>query len=73
MTETKSGAIGAVGGYAIIRREPLERLEGAYLELEHQRTGARHIHIECPDDNNGFAVFFPTPHSAFRSGTRSSA
>ena len=63
MTETKSGAIGAVGGYAIIRREPLERLEGAYLELEHQRTGARHIHIECPDDNNGFAVFFPTPPS----------
>jgi presequence protease len=50
-----------VGGYTIKRREPLARLDGAYIELEHQRTGARHIHIECPDDNNGFAVFFATP------------
>ncbi|HEY0832223.1 MAG TPA: insulinase family protein [Candidatus Dormibacteraeota bacterium] len=49
-----------IGGYAVIRREPLERL-GEYIELRHERTGARHIHIECPDDNNGFAVFFPTP------------
>jgi len=53
-------AVGTVGGYAILRQEPLERLEGSYLELEHQRTGARHIHIACPDDNNAFAVFFPT-------------
>jgi presequence protease len=50
-----------LGGYTITRRVPLERLEGNYLELTHNRTGARHIHIECPDDNNGFAVFFPTP------------
>src|SRR5438132_5977946 len=49
----------AVGGYEVVRREPLERL-GTYIELRHERTGARHIHIECPDDNNGFAVFFPT-------------
>jgi presequence protease len=59
VAKTKSGSIGTIGGYAITRREPLERL-GAYIELEHERTGARHIHIECPDDNNGFAVFFPT-------------
>jgi Zn-dependent M16 (insulinase) family peptidase len=52
-----------IGGYTITRREPLERLDGTYLELEHQRTGARHIHIECPDDNNAFAVFFSTPPS----------
>ena len=51
---------GTIAGYTIKRREPLERLEGTYLELTHDRTGARHIHIECPDDNNGFAVFFPT-------------
>ena len=61
MAKAKSGAVDAIGGYAITRRETLERLEGAYLELEHQTTGARHIHIETPDDNNGFAVFFPTP------------
>jgi Zn-dependent M16 (insulinase) family peptidase len=50
----------SIAGYTITRRAPLERLEGAYLELTHERTGAKHIHIECPDDNNGFAVFFPT-------------
>jgi presequence protease len=49
-----------IGGYTVLRRERLERLEGTYLELEHERTGARHIHVECPDDNNSFAVFFPT-------------
>ncbi|HEV2415659.1 MAG TPA: insulinase family protein [Candidatus Dormibacteraeota bacterium] len=54
-------AEGTIAGYSITRREPLERLEGTYLELTHEPTGARHIHIECPDDNNGFAVFFPTP------------
>jgi hypothetical protein len=61
MAKATAGALETIGGYIITRREPLERFEGAYLELEHQRTGARHIHIECPDDNNGFAVFFPTP------------
>ncbi|MEA2628150.1 MAG: presequence protease [Chloroflexota bacterium] len=49
-----------IGGYTVLRREPLERLEGTYLELVHERTGARHIHVECLDDNNAFAVFFPT-------------
>lgn len=49
-----------VGGYTITRREPLMRLNGEYLELEHEATGARHIHIATNDDNNGFAVFFPT-------------
>ena len=52
-----------LGGYTVVRREPLERLEGTFVELAHDRTGARHIHIECPDDNNGFAVFFPTAPS----------
>src|SRR5258708_1618715 len=30
------------------------------MELVHERTGARHIHIECSDDNNAFAVSFAT-------------
>jgi presequence protease len=51
----------SLGGYTITRRMPLDRLGGSYFELTHSRTGARHIHIECQDDNNGFAVFFPTP------------
>src|SRR5437762_3986300 len=57
MTET----LEALGAYTVTRRVPLERLDGSYLELTHNRTGARHIHIDCPDDNNAFAVFFPTP------------
>ncbi|MEO8745227.1 MAG: insulinase family protein [Candidatus Dormiibacterota bacterium] len=60
MARSTSPGIGTIGGYTIKRREPLDRLEGAYLELEHDRTGARHIHIEAKDDNNAFAVFFPT-------------
>src|SRR6266581_6045178 len=60
MAETTTKGIGTIGGYSIVRREPLDRLEGAFIELEHQATGARHIHIDCSDDNNAFAVFFPT-------------
>jgi presequence protease len=60
MARTSARAVGTIGGYAILRQERLERLEGTYLELEHERTGARHIHVQCPDDNNSFAVFFPT-------------
>jgi Zn-dependent M16 (insulinase) family peptidase len=60
MAKTSARGIGTIGGYAILRKERLDRLEGSYLELEHERTGARHLHVECPDDNNSFAVFFPT-------------
>jgi len=60
VAKTSTRGIGTIGGYTILRKEPLERLEGFYFELEHDRTGARHIHVECPDDNNSFAVFFPT-------------
>jgi Zn-dependent M16 (insulinase) family peptidase len=56
--ETRTEA--QIGGYTIKRRATLERLDGTFIELTHDRTGARHIHIECPDDNNAFAVFFPT-------------
>ena len=60
MAKTATPTIGTIGGYTIRRREPLDRLEGVYFELVHERTGARHIHIETQDDNNAFAVFFPT-------------
>src|SRR5215469_3756946 len=49
-----------LAGYTVRRRVQKERLDGTFIELTHDRTGARHIHIECPDDNNAFAVFFPT-------------
>jgi presequence protease len=60
MAKTAGPTLETIGGYTIRRRESLDRLDGAYLELEHDRTGARHIHIESIDDNNAFAVFFPT-------------
>ncbi|HEX9099321.1 MAG TPA: insulinase family protein [Candidatus Dormibacteraeota bacterium] len=60
MASIGTRGVEAVGGYTIVRREPLERLEGAFIELVHERTGARHVHIECTDDNNAFAVSFPT-------------
>src|SRR5205814_580571 len=70
MSEATKRGVGTIGGYTVLRREPLERLEGAFIELEHERTGARHIHIECGDDNNGFTVLFPTPPRDPRSGLR---
>src|ERR1700693_3603063 len=60
MAKASTKGIDTIGGYTIVRREPLESLEGAYLELHHDRTGARHIHIECNDHNNAFSFFFPT-------------
>ena len=60
MASVSTRGVEAIGGYTIVRREPLDRLEGAFIELVHERTGAKHIHIDCTDDNNGFAVCFPT-------------
>ncbi|TME55872.1 MAG: insulinase family protein [Chloroflexi bacterium] len=60
MASISARGVDVIGGYTIVRREPLERLDGAFIELVHERTGARHIHIECADDNNAFAVSFPT-------------
>src|SRR4030088_2099024 len=60
MARTSTRGVGTIGGYTIVRQERLERLEGTYLELEHERPGARPLHVQCADDNNAFAVFFPT-------------
>jgi Zn-dependent M16 (insulinase) family peptidase len=60
MATVSARGVETIGGYTIVRREKLDRLEGAFIELVHERTGARHIHIECADDNNAFAVSFPT-------------
>jgi presequence protease len=49
-----------IGKYTIVKTGNLPHLGGEYLELLHQATGARHIHIACPDDNKTFTVVFPT-------------
>ena len=60
MSGTPPQAAESIGGYSILRREKLDRIEGEFIELRHRATGARHLHIACADDNNAFAVFFPT-------------
>ncbi len=49
-----------IGSYKIVRVENFARVGGQYIELIHEPTGARHIHIACADDNNAFLVVFPT-------------
>ena len=49
-----------IGGYEVTRKEPLDNLKGTYYELNHDKTGTRHIHIAMPDDNNAFVAAFPT-------------
>ena len=49
-----------IGNYRVKRTESLPHLDGTFYELLHEPTGARHIHIACPDDNNAFSVAFPT-------------
>ncbi len=49
-----------IGGYTITRVEAYKQVQGTYLELQHNATGAKHMHIACADDNNAFTVTFPT-------------
>jgi presequence protease len=49
-----------IGGYTLSRVEAYKQVQGWYVELTHNATGARHIHIDCSDDNNAFMVTFPT-------------
>jgi presequence protease len=49
-----------IGGYTVLRLEALKQVAGQFVELRHEATGARHIHIACDDDNNAFNVTFPT-------------
>lgn len=60
-TSLTPGAV--IEGYRIDRVEPVPYLNGTYYELTHLGTGARHIHVGVPDDNNAFVVMLPTPPS----------
>lgn len=61
MSSLKDFEVGdQIGGYKITRKEPLDHLQGTYYEIDHEKTGARHIHVAMPDDNNAFIVAFPT-------------
>ncbi|MFN2462496.1 MAG: insulinase family protein [Candidatus Dormibacteria bacterium] len=47
-------------GYEVVRTEQIPAIKSTYHELVHPRTGARHVHIECDDENNLFSVIFKT-------------
>ncbi len=49
-----------VSAYNVVRVEPLKQVAGQFIELRHNVTSARHIHIACDDNNNAFTVTFPT-------------
>jgi Zn-dependent M16 (insulinase) family peptidase len=49
-----------VSQYLIKRVVALERINSFYYELEHLKTGARHVHVSRMDAENTFSVAFKT-------------
>ena len=47
-------------GYVVKRIENLKELNSTLIQLEHELTGAKHIHIENKDKENTFAILFRT-------------
>lgn len=50
-------------GFVVLENTPLPEQNLNLVRLEHQRTGARYLHMETDDTNNLFAVSFRTPPS----------
>ncbi len=49
-----------IAGYLVNRIAEMEVNNSIYYELEHESTGARHIHISNNDSENTFCVLFKT-------------
>ncbi len=49
-----------IHGYVVKRVENLKELDSVLIQLEHEVTGAKHIHIKNKDKENTFAVLFRT-------------
>ena len=49
-----------VRDYLVKRVAPLEGIRSFFYELEHSKTGARHIHISNKDAENTFSIAFKT-------------
>jgi presequence protease len=49
-----------ISGYSVKRVETLAEIRSVYYELQHDRTGARHVHIQNDDHENTFSVAFKT-------------
>lgn len=48
-------------GFTLIQSSMLDEINAELFQLEHDRTGARFVHLACEDSNNMFAVAFKTP------------
>ncbi|MEW5909041.1 MAG: insulinase family protein, partial [Thermodesulfobacteriota bacterium] len=49
-----------ISGYIIRKKVGLPRIKARLLMLEHEATGAEHLHIATEDDENTFGVAFKT-------------
>lgn len=47
-------------GFVVTSVSPLPELHATLVQLQHERTGARMVHLDRDDDNNVFAVGFRT-------------
>eukprot|EP00004_Rigifila_ramosa_P028218 TRINITY_DN9502_c0_g1_i1.p1 TRINITY_DN9502_c0_g1~~TRINITY_DN9502_c0_g1_i1.p1 ORF type:complete len:993 (-),score=164.22 TRINITY_DN9502_c0_g1_i1:52-2976(-) len=47
-------------GYRTTRVVPIPERQLTAVQLVHLKTGAQHLHLACDDNNNTFAVGFPT-------------
>ncbi|VEN73976.1 Peptidase M16 [Candidatus Desulfarcum epimagneticum] len=53
----------SIHGHTVKRSEPVLEMDLVFHELEHEKTGARHIHIASKDPENVFAAAFKTTPS----------
>jgi len=49
-----------IGGYVLKKIVQLTEIESFYYELEHIKTGAKHVHVSRNDRENTFSVAFKT-------------
>jgi len=49
-----------ISGYVVKRCAPFHRIDAALVELQHEGTGARHLHIANADKENAFGVTLKT-------------
>lgn len=49
-----------VHGYKVLRKKFVEERQLMVWELEHESTGAKHVHVECDDTENTFSTILKT-------------
>jgi hypothetical protein len=48
-------------GFRILRVEQIQEIRITAYEMEHEKTGARILHLHCDDRENLYAIGFRTP------------